>query len=67
MSTIYHINILHTKYRGETDIRTSTTKEIKFLSTAWHPKEQRRLIAYDADKNAERTFACKDTAPWRAK
>ena len=59
------IKILYTNWRGETRVRTIVPKEIKFLSTEWHPEEQWCLIAFDKDKNAERTFACKDIKEWK--
>ena len=58
------VNILYTNYRGETAIRRIVPKEIKFLSTEWHHEEQWCLIAHDVEKDAERTFACKDIKAW---
>ena len=58
------ISIVYTNYRGETSIRRIIPLEIRFLSTEWHPQEQWCLIAHDLDKNAERTFACKDIKAW---
>ena len=59
------IKILYTNYRGETRVRKIIPKEIQFLSTKWHPEKQWCIIAHDVDKNAERTFACKDIQSWQ--
>lgn len=56
--------MVYTNYRGETSIRRIIPKEIRFMSNEWHPKEQWCLIAHDLDKNAERTFTCKDIKAW---
>jgi len=58
------VRILYTNYRGETAIRKIIPKEVKFMSSEWHPDEQWCLIAFDVEKNAERTFACKDIKAW---
>lgn len=58
------IKILYTNWRGETAIRTIIPLEIIFASTEWHPEEQWLLKAYDLDKKAERSFACKDIKDW---
>ncbi len=58
------IKILYTNYKGETKVRTIIQKSLQFLSTEWHPEEQWCLIAYDLEKDAERTFACKDIKAW---
>jgi len=56
--------ILYTNYRGETKIREIIPKELIFTSTEWHPEEQWCLRAFDIEKQAERTFACKDIKSW---
>ena len=56
---------LRISYRGETREREIIPKEIKFLSTKWHPEEQWCLVAHDVEKDAERTFACKDIKEWK--
>jgi len=58
------VKIVYTNYRGETSTRHIIPKQIQFVSTEWHPEEQWCLIAHDLDKNAERTFACKDIKAW---
>lgn len=64
MNKLQEIKILYKNYKGEISIRTIVPKEIKFLSSEWHPEEQWCLIAHDLDKDAERTFACKDIIAW---
>lgn len=58
------VKILYTNYRGETSIRTIIPKQLTFGSNEYHKEEQYLLIAHDADKNAERTFAMKDIKAW---
>ena len=58
------VKILYTNYRGETKIRKIVPKEIVFISNEWHKEKQWCLIALDLDKQAERTFACKDIKSW---
>ena len=58
------VKILYTNYRGETAVRRIIPKEVKFMSSEWHPEEQWCLIAHDLDKDAERAFACKDIKQW---
>jgi predicted DNA-binding transcriptional regulator YafY len=54
------VKILYTNWRGETKVREIIPAEIVFVSTEWHPEEQWCLKAFDVEKKAERTFACKD-------
>ena len=56
--------ILYTNYRGETRIRRIIPIALEFCATEWHPEEQWILLAYDLDKKAERSFACKDIKAW---
>ncbi len=58
------LRILYTNYKGETAVRTILPKELKFGSTEYHPEEQWLLVAFDLEKNAERTFAVKDIQSW---
>lgn len=58
------IKILYTNWRGETSVRNIVPKEIIFSNNEWHKEEQWLLIALDIDKNADRTFACKDIKAW---
>jgi predicted DNA-binding transcriptional regulator YafY len=59
------IKIVYTNYKGETGLRTIIPKEIIFNSNEYHKEEQWLLIAFDLDKNAERTFALKDIKSWK--
>jgi len=61
------IQIEYTNWRGERGIRTIIPKEIQYISNEWHKEAQWCLIAYDIDKQAERTFACKDIHNWSCK
>ncbi|MBU1644032.1 MAG: WYL domain-containing protein [Nanoarchaeota archaeon] len=58
------VKILYTNWRGETNIRKIMPKEIVFMSNEWHKEKQWCVIAYDLDKQADRTFACKDIKCW---
>ena len=58
------IKILYTNWRGETAVRKIIPKEIVFSSTEWHPEEQWLLVAFDVDKQADRSFAIKDIKTW---
>ncbi len=58
------IRILYTNWHGKTAIRNIIPKEIIFTSNEWHKEEQWCLLAFDVDKQADRTFACKDIKSW---
>lgn len=58
------VTIKYTNWRGETAMRRILPKKLIFASTEWHPQEQWLLVAHDLDKDAERTFACKDIQDW---
>ena len=58
------VKILYTNWRGETKIREIIPQEIIFTSNEWHKEKQWCLIAFDIEKQAERTFACKDIKSW---
>ena len=58
------VKIVYTNWRGETSIRNIEPKELIYGSNEWHKEEQWLLIAYDVDKQADRTFACKDIKAW---
>ena len=45
-------------------MREIVPKEISFSSNEWHKEEQWFLIAYDLEKKADRTFACKNLSSW---
>ena len=56
--------ILYTNYKGITNIRTILPKKIFFGKNEWHKEEQWLMLAFDFDKNADRTFALKDIKKW---
>ncbi len=58
------VRMIYTNYRGETSERRITPKHIIFGNTEYHPEPQWLLVAFDHDKNAERTFALKDIKKW---
>ena len=58
------VKILYTNWRGETAVRIIVPKEIIFIATEWHPEKQWCLIAFDVEKQAERSFACRDIKKW---
>lgn len=58
------VNILYTNWRGETAVRRIIPQEVVFTSNKWHTEEQWLLVAFDVDKQAGRTFACKDIKNW---
>jgi predicted DNA-binding transcriptional regulator YafY len=61
------VKIVYTNWRGETATRTIIPKKLIFVKTDWHPEEQWCIKAQDVDKDAERTFACKDIKSWNVK
>lgn len=54
----------YTNFRGERALRTITPADIDFFSNEWHPEPQWLLIAFDHEKQADRTFAMKDIHAW---
>ena len=58
------IKMIYTNWKGETGLRKIIPKEIIFSSNEYHKEEQWLLVAFDLDKNAERTFAIKDIKSW---
>jgi predicted DNA-binding transcriptional regulator YafY len=58
------VNILYTNWRGETRLRRIIPQEIVFIKNEWHKEEQWCLVALDLEKQAQRTFACKDIKSW---
>lgn len=58
------VRIVYTNYRGETAIRTVVPRLIQFAATEWHPEPQWLLVAFDLEKQAERSFAMKDIRAW---
>ncbi len=64
MDRIKSVKIIYTNYKGETGVRNILPKEIFFGSNEWHKENQWLLIAYDLDKEVDRTFAMKDIHTW---
>jgi predicted DNA-binding transcriptional regulator YafY len=58
------IKILYTNWKGQIAIRTIIPKEIIFTSNEYPKEEQWCLVVFDVDKQAYRTFACKDIKKW---
>jgi predicted DNA-binding transcriptional regulator YafY len=58
------VRIVYTNYRGETASRTILPMRLEYASTEWHPDPQWLMIAYDFDRNAERSFALGDIVKW---
>lgn len=58
------IKIVYTNYKGETALRRIVPKTIFFGSNEWHKEPQWLLEAFDAEKEAIRTFALKDIRCW---
>lgn len=54
------VAVPYTNWRGETSVRRIIPKSVRFGSTEWHPEPQWLLLAWDADKQADREFALKD-------
>ncbi len=59
------VKIVYTNYKNETATRTIIPKEIKYGKTEYHLEEQWLLVAWDFEKQAERTFAMKDVKEWK--
>jgi Predicted transcriptional regulator len=64
METEKIVNILYTNYKGKTAIRRIIPKSIMFGHNEWHKEDQWLMIAFDLDKEADRTFAMKDIKSW---
>lgn len=58
------VTILYTNYKGKTSIRKVIPKEITFTHNEWHKEDQWLMLAFDIDKQADRTFAMKDIKCW---
>ena len=58
------VEILYTNYRGEKAWRWIIPRHIWLGTTHWHTDEQWLLVAFDLDKNAERSFALRDIESW---
>jgi 8-oxo-dGTP pyrophosphatase MutT (NUDIX family) len=58
------MEILYTNYKGETAWRKIFPLQLWFGKTAWHPKEQWLLKAFDLEKQEPRDFAVQDIQKW---
>ncbi len=63
-SPIPHAVIDYTNHRGERGIRHIKPFAIRYGSSVHHHEDQWLLDAWDCDKGAERTFACRDIHSW---
>lgn len=59
------VRILYTNYKGETAWRVIEPRAVCWGSNEWHPEPQWLLDAWDADRQAVRTFAMKDIREWK--
>ncbi|MCH8519715.1 MAG: hypothetical protein LAT82_03080 [Nanoarchaeota archaeon] len=59
------IIISYTNWKGITSQRRIIPQNILFSSNEYHPEKQWLIEAYDVDKNAMRTFACRDIHSWK--
>jgi hypothetical protein len=57
------VSLFYKNHRGEIALRSFVPKSVRFGSTEWHPEPQWLLLAWDADKRADREFALKDFGP----
>jgi predicted DNA-binding transcriptional regulator YafY len=55
-----HVKFLYKNYKGEVAWRRVYPIRVEFLATPFHTTEQWILVAFDLDKNAERSFAMLD-------
>lgn len=62
----YHAPVIidYTNHRGERHFRTIEPKKLTYGISPYHTEPQWFLIAFDYDKNAERSFAMKDIHSW---
>lgn len=58
------VHLSYRNYRGELAIRKIEPGEVFFGSTEHHPVPQYLMLAWDYEKQAERTFAMKDIHCW---
>jgi hypothetical protein len=57
--------IVYTNHRGETAERHIIPQRMTYGTTDWYREPQWLLVAYDADRRAERTFAMASIRSWR--
>lgn len=58
------VNLVYTNYKGKTSIRKVIPKTIMFGHNEWHIEDQWLMLAFDVEKDADRTFALKDIKSW---
>lgn len=56
--------IVYTNYKGKTSVRRIIPKQLFFGHNEWHTEDQWLMVAYDLEKEADRTFALKDVKAW---
>lgn len=56
----------YTNWRGERSTRTIIPQELIYSSNNYHPEPQYLLVAWDVEKDAERTFAFNDIHSWKS-
>lgn len=54
------VTAVYTNWKNETEVRRFIPLELYFGKTEYHPEEQWLLLAWDLEKEAERTYALKD-------
>jgi predicted DNA-binding transcriptional regulator YafY len=58
------VSFTYTNWRGETGLRKVLPVMIMFGSTEFHPEPQWLLVAYDLNRQAQRTFAMSGIKDW---
>ncbi len=58
------VTIVYTNYKGRTGVRKIVPGNIFFGHNKWHEENQWLMLAYDIEKEADRTFALKDIKAW---
>jgi predicted DNA-binding transcriptional regulator YafY len=58
------VTIDYTNWRGERTNRYVRPIRLEWGANEWHQTPQWLLVAHDADKNAERTFALSNIHSW---
>ncbi|MEZ2132739.1 MULTISPECIES: hypothetical protein [unclassified Sinorhizobium] len=61
------LTFVYRNWRGEIATRTVRPIRLEYGATDWHPEPQWLLIAWDIEKDAERSFAVKDINPRASK
>lgn len=58
------IEFVYRNWRGEVSTRRVVPLHLNHGATEWHPEPQWLLIAFDVEKDAERSFALRDINPY---